>query len=237
MTSTHQPADMGKIASLKVGYKSKMLRMLLNVFDIEGGYEAAAKARKQIKRGCRGLEYGGKATILGAMLIIKDIWSKSQKYATEEGICRCWRMAGILPLAMETEINKDLGHAGTPLVKKTLTQEACNELCSLLNAVKLQTKARELDTNSVAVALQESSAGKLNIEDKILMDMFTEWVEVEDDALRKLTITCKKLGVPEAATVHLDRFKKALFKAKAGKKKKNTPIHDFFQPGKKPKNN
>ena len=58
-----------------------------------------------------------------------------------------------------------------------------------------------------------------------------------EEALRKLTISCKNLGVPKAATVHLDRFKKALFKAKAGKKKKNTPIHDFFQPGKKPKNN
>ena len=49
-----------------------------------------------------------------------------------------------------------------------------------------------------------------------------------EEALRKLTISCKKLGVPQAATVHLDYFKKALFKSKAGKKKKNTNICDFF---------
>lgn len=286
MTSNHQPADMGMIASLKVGYKSKMLRMLLDVFDGEGGYEAAAKARKQLRRGCRGLEYGGKATILDAMMIIKDIWGKNQKYATEEGIRRCWRKAGILPLAMETEINKALGHSGTPLGEKTLSKEDCDELCSLMKAVRLQTKSCELDTNSVAVALQGSFAGEESLEDEDLMDMVAEWVEVEDDeeminvivdeevelleaeavigveddeesdvdmkdteeedtmtfleaeeALRKLTISCKKLGISEAATVHLDRFKKALFKAKAGKKKKNTTIHDFFQPSKKSKNN
>ena len=269
MTSNHQPADMGMIANLKVGYKSKMLRMLLDVFDVEGGYEAAAKARKQIKKGCRGLEYGGKATILDAMLIIKEIWSMNQKYATEEGIRRCWRKAGILPLAMETEINKDLGHSGTPLGVKTLSKEDCNELCSLMKAVQLQTKSCDLDTNSVPVALQGSFAAEPNLEDKDLMDMVAEWVEAEDDeeminvivdeevelletdavisveddeesdvdmedteeeetmtfleaeeALRKLTSSCSKLGVPEAAPVHLDRFKKALFKAKAGKRRR-----------------
>ena len=38
MTSNHQPADMGMIASLKVGYKTTLLRNLLSVFDMEGGY-------------------------------------------------------------------------------------------------------------------------------------------------------------------------------------------------------
>ena len=61
---------------------------------------------------------------------------------------------------------------------------ACNkndELCSLTKDVQLKTKSCELNTNSVAVALQGSFAGELNIEDKDLMDMVTKWVEVEDD--------------------------------------------------------
>ena len=49
MTSNHQPVDIGMIASLKVGHKSKMLRMLLDVLDIEGGYEAAAKPESRSK--------------------------------------------------------------------------------------------------------------------------------------------------------------------------------------------
>ena len=74
MTSNHQLTDMGMIANLKVSYKFKLLHMLLDIFDVEGGYEAAAKARKQIKKDCCGLEYGGKVTILDAMLIIKEVW-------------------------------------------------------------------------------------------------------------------------------------------------------------------
>ena len=45
MTSNHQPADMGMIASLKVGYKTTLLRNLLSVFDMEGGYQNAARQR------------------------------------------------------------------------------------------------------------------------------------------------------------------------------------------------
>ena len=42
-----------------------------------------------------------------------------------------------------------------------------------------------------------------------------------EEALRKLTISCNKLGVPEAANVHLDHFKKVLFKAKTSKKEEH----------------
>ena len=60
---------------------------------------------------------------------------------------------------METEINKDLGHSGTPLGVKTLSNEDYHEFCFLTKAVQLQTKLYDLDTNSVAVALQRSFAG------------------------------------------------------------------------------
>ena len=51
MTSNHKPADMGMIASLKVGYKTTLLRNLLSVFDMEGGYQNAARQRAQAPRG------------------------------------------------------------------------------------------------------------------------------------------------------------------------------------------
>jgi hypothetical protein len=37
VTNKHQPADMGIITSLKVGYKISMLEMFLAIFDVEGG--------------------------------------------------------------------------------------------------------------------------------------------------------------------------------------------------------
>ena len=46
VTNTHQPADMGMISTLKVGYKIVMLQEFLGVFDVEGGYNLAMEARK-----------------------------------------------------------------------------------------------------------------------------------------------------------------------------------------------
>ena len=37
VTNKSQPADMGMIASLKIGYKTKMLLQLLKIFDEAGG--------------------------------------------------------------------------------------------------------------------------------------------------------------------------------------------------------
>jgi len=41
--SMHQPCDMGIISTMKVGYKMKMLCILLDIFDQDGGYKAAAE--------------------------------------------------------------------------------------------------------------------------------------------------------------------------------------------------
>ena len=41
MMSNHQPADMGMVALVKVGYKMLLLRKLLSFFGIKGGYESA----------------------------------------------------------------------------------------------------------------------------------------------------------------------------------------------------
>ena len=38
MTNTRQPAEMGMISSIEVGYKATLIEQLLSIFDIEGGY-------------------------------------------------------------------------------------------------------------------------------------------------------------------------------------------------------
>ena len=97
VTNKHQPADMGTIASLKVGYKVSMLEMLLAIFDIEGCYVDVAAACRHQKPGCKGLQNGGKAHVLDAMNLVDNIWGKKGKYASEDSIHCYWRKADILP--------------------------------------------------------------------------------------------------------------------------------------------
>jgi DDE superfamily endonuclease len=128
MKSNHQPADMGMIASLKVGYKMRMLEKLLAIFDEEGGYEAAGEARKMLKAGCKGLDYGGKAHILDALTILFELWNKDDTYAKEDGIMRCWRKAGILPVSWDCDINNAVSRAGVSAKDKSLDAETCEKL-------------------------------------------------------------------------------------------------------------
>lgn len=51
---------MGMISTLKVGYKTVVLQILLDVFDVEGGYKLASIERGKHMRGCKGLAFGGR---------------------------------------------------------------------------------------------------------------------------------------------------------------------------------
>jgi hypothetical protein len=83
----------------------------------------------------------------------------------------------------------------------------------------------------------------INVEDDDEPDVEMKEASEEDilsfveaqEMLRKLTISCNQWDLPPAATTHLDRLKKALFKAQASKAKKDTTLHAFFQPKKKAK--
>ena len=54
VTSRYQPADMGMISSLKIGYKMLLLKRLLEMFDADGGYELVAEQRTKQKGGKKG---------------------------------------------------------------------------------------------------------------------------------------------------------------------------------------
>ena len=84
---------------------------------------------------------------------------------------------------------------------------------------------------------------ELNVaDDEEIDEAMTEAVDESDlmthleasEALRKLKLSCGKLGVPDSATIHLDRFVKALHKAKAEKPKQDKTLHAFFQAKPKP---
>ena len=70
-------------------------------------------------RGCVGIEFGWKATLLGCMVILDSLWSEDGKYARESGIKRCWRKADILPKNWECDIENDVGRSSYQHEKKS----------------------------------------------------------------------------------------------------------------------
>ena len=63
------------IVSLKLGYKSLYLYILLDIFYSEGGYEQAEIRRNKQNRGCsNGVHYGDKQHVLDYMGILAKIW-------------------------------------------------------------------------------------------------------------------------------------------------------------------
>ena len=183
VTSRHQPADMGMIAALKVGYKAMFLRSLLEIFDNEGGFEAAAASRARQKRGCRGLQHGGKPHILDCMVMLKHVWGgRSDRYITSEGIKRCWRKADILPQAWNLDINNDVGRASIPERQKVLSKKASDELCDLMSGIKLRANSSYIDVSSSTTNVFKDSFvtdGDLSRDD--IENMAEVWVDIEDD--------------------------------------------------------
>ena len=80
------------------------------------------------RKGMRGLKFGGKATLLDAMELLKGIWEANARYGTSSGILRCWRKANILLIAWETEIENTVGRDSVPDKLKQISKEDRKEL-------------------------------------------------------------------------------------------------------------
>ena len=183
VTSMHQPADMGMIAALKVGYKAKYLKGLLNVFDAPGGFVEANVLRQGQRAGCRGVEYGGKPHILDAMLMVDEIWrGQTGKYISDESIKRCWSKASILPAVWESDINNDVGSASSSNKSKTICDEECVQLCDLMMNLKVHANETGVGTdidngvvfNNSFITEGEFSKGEMHA-------MVRNWVDIEDN--------------------------------------------------------
>ena len=181
VTNKHQPADMGMIASLKVGYRVIMLGKLLDVFDQEGGYEKAADTRGKQPRGCRGLDYGGKPHLLDAMNILLQIWDGDNKYSHSDAILRCWRKADILPPSWNADINNDVGSCSMPLSKKQIAQEDSDEICDLFSNIKLRANEDEGDVSKFAALSGSFAVDGRSMSPQEQTIMIEEWLNVEDN--------------------------------------------------------
>jgi len=176
-TSFLQPADMGMIACLKVGYKAEMLRRLLAICDEPALFEEAMAAGARARRGCKGLAYCHKAHLLDAMEILQPIWSQDSKYARKESIQRHWRKAGLLTASEEADLENEIGRATVPNKSKTISNEDCEELCALF--MQLETKTRYL--KELPPALDESIVSEQVSDTLELKTIINGWVDIEED--------------------------------------------------------
>lgn len=93
---------MGMISTLKVGYKTTMLRCLLAIVDDPEQYVTAVREGARAKSGMKGIQHAHEPHVWDAMVMCMAAWGADDpnaKYATQEGITRCWRKALILPAA------------------------------------------------------------------------------------------------------------------------------------------
>ena len=124
---------MGIINGLKVGYKTLMLHHLLRLCDDDTAYAQARVAVTRMRNGTAGIEYGNKATVLDAILLLLEVWdSPDSKYCQELSVARCWRKADCLPadLTMEAEDHVDESRAGSRLDPDDLAN-----LCATMSAL------------------------------------------------------------------------------------------------------
>ena len=177
VTSNHQPCDMGIIASLKVGYKAGLLRKLLSVFENPNGFAAVVARRKQAARGCKGLDEGGKAHILDAMKILVEVWSRDDKYATPEGIMRCWRKTNILPARWNADFNNDVGSKSRPVDEQRINPALHDELCALMGDLSVKVKESGASTDYI---FQDTFAASGDINQDFIRTMVDNWIEIED---------------------------------------------------------
>lgn len=115
------------------------LSKLLALFDEPEGWHKANESRSEQDRGFKGLDHGGKPTVLDAIIILHALWSNNDKYTTEEGLRRCWRKAAILPVTWNADINNDLGSNSALVDETRISEELQDELCSLIGKLAMQT--------------------------------------------------------------------------------------------------
>jgi len=179
LTSRHQPADMGIIAALKVGYKTSVLRYLLSICDDEETWKNNKEAAKLQQRGCTGISYGEPAHILDAMEILGGVWNNADKYVTSDCICRCWRKADCLPAAMTADLARDYGSA-RPKKNAKLDSADLDELCDVMMKLSAHEASQNVCSLQKSFAVETRDDGEQWSPEQIA-DMAQTWVDIESD--------------------------------------------------------
>ena len=178
LTCWHQPADMGIIQSLKTGYKGNLLEALLHICDDPEMYQQAKTLGDAAPRGCRGLMHASKPHLVDAMNILLKVWTRPDKYCTEDGIVRCWLRANCLPTHMQAELQGQVEPGKNRIARYRLPDVELNALCGSMLALRASVE----HLPEVPAALDESytdNRGPSVSLDK-LRNMMEAWCSIED---------------------------------------------------------
>jgi hypothetical protein len=179
LTSAYQPADQGIISSLKLGYKLTLLHNLLDICDDPVAYAAAKTAGNHMKKGCKGISFGGKPHILDAMNILKRLWEGNKSPSTD-AILRCWRKANCLPVTQQAELSNETGHSER-YYSKELTGDV-QSICDAIQHLELAfEKFDELRKFARGTILDKNEG--VQISPQQLKEGIEYWVTVEDDEM------------------------------------------------------
>ena len=94
--SRYQPIGMGIIVCFKFGYHVQLIEYLLQLFDVEEGYESIEACRERAKIWWNGLSVGVNPKMLDFMDLSLGIWNGNAEYVYKNTMQNCWLKAYIL---------------------------------------------------------------------------------------------------------------------------------------------
>jgi len=80
------------------------------------------------------------------------------------------------------DINNEVGHASIPEWKKVVSKDTCNELCNLMNSIKLRANECSIDTRTaVGNVFRDTFVTDGDISNDDFHDMAEAWIDIEDN--------------------------------------------------------
>jgi hypothetical protein len=111
------------------------------------------------------------------MEILDEVWSRADKYATREGIMRCWRKAGILSATWNADINNEVGSNTMKVNEKRLNKALHDDLCGLMNDLSVKVKENDACYDDV---FQDTFSVSDELNETTVRTMVENWIEIED---------------------------------------------------------
>ena len=182
VTSRAQPADMGMIALLKIGYRYIMLGKLIDLYDSYSVKEID-NMRARAKRGQKGLDVGGKAHLLDAAEILDGMWSQDGKYASEEGIRKCWKKSDILDDSIfqsESPMDIDTADDGNNVELKDLGSRM-KKIVEISAKKSTDLNEKKIENSDALVDIIDGIDDLQLVQDDEFNDIMENWCSIEDN--------------------------------------------------------
>ena len=181
VTSIYQPLDQGIIATLKAGYKSRVLASLVGTIE---GFDQLQVLADQLPTGCAGLKYGRPPHIADAIYLLKEAWND----VSPTVIAACWKHSQCLSAIATSDTMRD-GHDYCKTIGQSAVSEMCKNLSSLcltehsLARVGIDIITQATDVHDFQGAVSVLLDKWLHLEESGMICDDSEWNESEEDTI------------------------------------------------------